>query len=286
MSFYRLLSAGALAVLVSSCAYVDVEDVRGLEPQGSEFSMALFAEYVALADFEVGEYDFGDASKYAARAQTAAGGGDVQPYDPTMWDIGPDFLPDLEDGRARLLAALDGGGREAAPAEAAKAQAMYDCWVEQQEEGHQQEDINRCRGAFELALANVLAAMQPMEEMVEPEPAPEEPAPSKYIIYFGFDVATVAQSAVGVIAEIAGLAQEMQPSKITVQGHADRAGSDDYNLALSAKRAANVAEALVANGIPAEWLEVSEFGESMPLVPTDDGVRNPENRRVEIEFIK
>jgi outer membrane protein OmpA-like peptidoglycan-associated protein len=162
---------------------------------------------------------------------------------------------------------------------------MYDCWVEQQEEGWQIDHINKCRGEFELALANVLKALEPMEAMAEPEPEPEA-APSKFIIYFGFDVADVAESAMGVIAEIAGMASAQGPSKITVQGHADRAGSDDYNLALSAKRAANVAAALEANGVAAGSMEISEFGESVPLVPTDDGVRNPENRRVEIEFIQ
>ncbi|MEX2648139.1 MAG: OmpA family protein [Alphaproteobacteria bacterium] len=286
MNIFRLLGAGALAVLVSSCTYVNIDDVRGLEPQGSDFAKALFAEYVTLADEEVAEYDWDNASKYAAKAQVAAGGEEVGPWDPANFDLPADMMPDFESSRARLLEALDGGGRAAAPAEAAKAQAMYDCWIEEQEEGHQPEDINRCRGAFELALANVMKAMMPMEEMAEPEPAPEEAPPSKFIIYFGFDVAEVAQSAMGVIAEIAGMAAEQGPSKITVQGHADRAGSDDYNLALSAKRAANVAAALEANGVAASTLEVSEFGESAPLVPTDDGVRNPENRRVEIEFVQ
>ncbi|MBM3583301.1 MAG: hypothetical protein FJX36_02435 [Alphaproteobacteria bacterium] len=68
MSFIRLLGAGALAVLVSSCAFVDVDDVRALDPQGSDFAKALFAEYVTLADKSVAEYDFEDASKYAAKA--------------------------------------------------------------------------------------------------------------------------------------------------------------------------------------------------------------------------
>ncbi len=284
MSIVRLLGAGALAVLVSSCSYVNIDDVRGLEPQGSDFAKAQFAEYVTLADEEVAEYDWDNASKYAAKAQVAAGGEEVGPWDPANFGLPADMMPDFESSRARLIEVLDGGGRAAAPAEAAKAQAMYDCWIEEQEEGHQQEDINRCRGAFELALANVMKAMMPMEEMAaEPEP---EPAPAKFIIYFGFDVADVAQSAMGVIAEIAGMAMEQHPGKITVQGHADRAGSDDYNLALSAKRAANVAAALEANGVAASALEVSEFGESTPLVPTDDGVRNPENRRVEIEFVQ
>lgn len=201
------------------------------------------------------------------------------PWEPSAWDLPADMLPDFEDASARLIAALDAGGRAAAPADVAHAQAMYDCWIEQQEEGHQPEDINRCRGAFEPALANVLKAL-------EPAPMAEEMGPVKYIIYFGFDVATTADSAVGVISEIAAAAAEMGPASITVQGHADRAGSDDYNLALSARRAANVAEALAAAGVSSDLMQVSEFGEGAPLVPTDDGVRNPENRRVEIEFIK
>lgn len=285
MSFIRLLGAGALAVLVSSCAYVDVEDVRGLEPQGSDFAKALFAEYVTLADEEVAEYHFDAASWYAAKAQAAAGGEEVLPWEPSAHDLPADLLPEFEDARARLIAALDAGGRTAAPAEAARATAMYDCWIEEQEEGHQPEDINRCRGAFELALANVLKALEPAPEPVAEAPA-EEMGPVKYIIYFGFDVATIADSAMGVISEIAAAAAEMGPAAITVQGHADRAGSDDYNLALSARRAANVAEALAAAGVSGDLMQVSEFGESAPLVPTDDGVRNPENRRVEIEFVK
>ncbi|MGH6717820.1 MAG: OmpA family protein [Alphaproteobacteria bacterium] len=285
MSMVRLLGAGVLAVLVGSCAYVDIDDVRGLEPQGSDFAKALFAEYVTLADEEVAEFDYDNASNYSAKAQIAAGGEDVGPWDPANFDLPADMMEDFVSSRTRLIEALDGGGRTVVPVEAAHAQAMYDCWIEEQEEGHQPNDINRCRGAFELALANVLNALKPAEP--EPEPmAEEEPPPSKFIIYFGFDVSQVAQSAVGVIAEIANLALEAQPSRITVQGHADRAGSDAYNLALSAKRAANVADALVANGVSADLLDVSEFGESMPLVPTDDGVRNPENRRVEIEFVQ
>ena len=285
MSIVRLLGAGALAVLVGSCAYVDINDVRGLEPQGSDFAKALFAEYVTLADEEVAEFDWTNASNYSAKAQLAAGGEEVAPWDPANFDLPADMMEDFQSSRTRLLESLDGGGRTVVPDLAAHAQAMYDCWIEEQEEGHQPNDINRCRGEFELALANVLAALQP-PPAPEPEPMAEEPPPSKFIIYFGFDVSNVAQSAIGVIAEIANMALEGQPSRVTVQGHADRAGSDAYNLALSAKRAANVADALVASGVPAEWLDVSEFGESMPLVPTDDGVRNPENRRVEIEFVQ
>lgn len=286
MKLAYMLSAVAGALLLSNCAYVDVNNVRNMEPQGTDFTKALFTEYVALADFEVGEYDFDDASKYAARARAAGGGEVVQPYVPSEWDIGAEFLPDLESSRVRLLDALDGGGRDVAPVEAAKAQAMYDCWVEQQEEGHQADDIAHCRGEFEYNLGIVVAALKPAEEPVAEAAPAEEEAPMKFIIYFAFDSAVVADSAAGVIGEIASQAASANPSAISVAGHADRAGSDDYNLKLSKARADAVAALLSQDGVSADKLQVSEYGESMPLVQTDDGVPNPENRRVEIEFVQ
>jgi OmpA-OmpF porin, OOP family len=69
-----------------------------------------------------------------------------------------------------------------------------------------------------------------------------------------------------------------------IAGHADRSGTDAYNLALSEQRAQNVARALAARGVPASALDVQGFGESRPRIPTADGVREPQNRRVEITF--
>ena len=54
--------------------------------------------------------------------------------------------------------------------------------------------------------------------------------------------------------------------------------------ALSEQRAQNIARALAARGVPQSALEVQWFGESRPRIPTADGVREPQNRRVEITF--
>jgi outer membrane protein OmpA-like peptidoglycan-associated protein len=67
-----------------------------------------------------------------------------------------------------------------------------------------------------------------------------------------------------------------------VTGHADRAGPDSYNMALSMRRADAVKAVLVREGVPANQIAVVARGESQPLVPTADGVREPQNRRVEI----
>ena len=65
-------------------------------------------------------------------------------------------------------------------------------------------------------------------------------------------------------------------------GHADRSGSAQYNQRLSQRRADVVAAELVRNGVNRSDIGVSAYGESRPLVPTADGVREPQNRRVEI----
>ena len=67
-------------------------------------------------------------------------------------------------------------------------------------------------------------------------------------------------------------------------GHADRSGSPAYNQGLSQRRAQNVAAELVRLGVQREAISVQAFGESRPLVATADGVREMQNRRVEIAF--
>ncbi len=71
-------------------------------------------------------------------------------------------------------------------------------------------------------------------------------------------------------------------SRIAVTGHADRSGADAYNMALSQRRANAVRDALVRAGVPANRITTTARGESQPLVPTADGVREPQNRRAEI----
>ncbi|MSP83259.1 MAG: OmpA family protein [Alphaproteobacteria bacterium] len=285
MKLSRFLLSGALALLLANCAYVDIDNVRGMEPQGTDFTKALFAEYVTLADEEVAEFDWDNAGMYASKAQVVGGGEAILPNDPANHELPADMMGDFNDGRARLIAALDAGARDIIPVDAAHAQAMYDCWIEEQEEGHQPEDIARCKNAFWGSLAVIEAAIKPAPEMAAEEPMEEPAWPGPYIIYFGFDRDDIAESATSVISEIAAQIAAAGPSKVTVYGHTDRAGSDDYNLDLSRRRADNVAAALAGAGVSGDLLEIMEFGESTPLVPTDDGVRNPENRRVEITLV-
>jgi outer membrane protein OmpA-like peptidoglycan-associated protein len=73
-------------------------------------------------------------------------------------------------------------------------------------------------------------------------------------------------------------------TSVRLEGHADRSGRASYNQALSERRAANTRAYMVGKGIPDGVIATQGFGEDRPLVETADGVREPQNRRVEIFF--
>lgn len=102
------------------------------------------------------------------------------------------------------------------------------------------------------------------------------------IVFFEFDSAAAPIEAMETIDFVAGNVAACGWPGFTVAGHADRAGSDSYNDALSLRRAQAVAALMESRGIDAGMITVSAFGESAPRVATPDGERNPQNRRVEV----
>jgi len=124
------------------------------------------------------------------------------------------------------------------------------------------------------------AAPPPLAAVVTPPPARE--AARTYLVFFDWDRADLTDRARQVIAEAAQATTRVQVTRIQVNGYTDRSGTPRYNQGLSVRRAQNVANELVRLGVPRSAISVRGFGESNPLVPTADGVREPQNRRVEI----
>ncbi|NKE48065.1 OmpA family protein [Roseomonas frigidaquae] len=115
--------------------------------------------------------------------------------------------------------------------------------------------------------------------------APPAAAPQvarTYLVFFDFDRADLTDRARQIIGEAATNSQSVGTTRIEVSGHADRSGTPQYNQRLSERRAAAVAAELERRGVPRAAMAIQAFGESRPLVPTADGVREPQNRRVEI----
>ena len=122
---------------------------------------------------------------------------------------------------------------------------------------------------------------QPATAAVAP-PAPQQAAPPSFMVFFDFDRSDLSAQAQGTIQQAANAYKTKGSARVTATGHADKSGPDAYNMALSLRRANTVKDALVRNGVPATAISVVGRGESMPLVQTADGVREPQNRRVEI----
>lgn len=115
-----------------------------------------------------------------------------------------------------------------------------------------------------------------------PAPAPAPSAPSNYLVFFDWNQATITPVAHDIIVRAAGAAKNGQKARIDLTGHTDRSGTDAYNMKLSMARAEAVKTELARQGISADIVTVSAKGEADPLVKTDDGIREPQNRRVEI----
>ncbi len=125
----------------------------------------------------------------------------------------------------------------------------------------------------------------PIPVVAAPPPPPAPPAPElarSYLVFFDWNSSAVTAEAASIIGEAAKAARQLAVTRVELTGHADRSGSTAYNQQLSEKRGAAVKNALVQLGVPADQITVVGKGEASPLVPTADGVREPQNRRVEI----
>ena len=119
-------------------------------------------------------------------------------------------------------------------------------------------------------------------QAVAAAPAPMAPQAPSFMVFFDWDRSDLSQQALTTIRQAAGSYKTKGSARITATGHTDKSGPDDYNMALSLRRANTVKDALVREGVPATAISVTGRGESQPLVQTADGVREPQNRRVEI----
>ncbi len=113
-------------------------------------------------------------------------------------------------------------------------------------------------------------------------PAALPAATRTYLVFFDWDRAELSEHARQIIANAAENVPRVQVTRIAVNGYTDTSGSPGYNQELSLRRARAVAAELVRDGVPRDLIAIQGFGATHLLVPTGPGVREPQNRRVEI----
>ena len=111
-------------------------------------------------------------------------------------------------------------------------------------------------------------------------PAPQ-PART-YLVFFDWDRADLTARARQIVAEAAQNASRVQVTRIEVNGYTDTSGTPHTTRACRSAAPARVQAELVRDGVPASAIDIHGYGETHLLVPTGPGVREPQNRRVEI----
>jgi OOP family OmpA-OmpF porin len=130
------------------------------------------------------------------------------------------------------------------------------------------------------------------EEPPPPPPAPTPPPPvvKQRIILrgvnFDFDKSTIRRDAAEILEEAARILREDPEVRVSVDGHTDARGTDQYNDRLSERRAQAVVDYLARLGVPPSRLQAQGFGESRPVATNDTDEGRAENRRVELNVIR
>jgi OOP family OmpA-OmpF porin len=284
-----LAFAGIFAMGLAACSS-DGDEMAA----GSPFTQALAKNYTDLASQAASlpadpaaESSFWDifgsddsssdllAKAFTAKAEMAQAGTEPEP------EAAPD--QNATAIRARLTRAV-AAGKDQFPEQAARAQADYDCWVLYGTVPSAAAAAQACKTSLDSSLVRLETAARPAPPPAPapvPEPAPA-PVSNDFTVYFDFDSWTLKAEQLKVLDNVIAAARTGGQTNITIVGHTDTSGSNEYNQHLSVRRANVVVEALVQMGARKPAIHASGVGETDLAVQTEDNVKEAKNRRTVI----
>lgn len=262
-----------LAISLTSCTSISKLDRMSIS--GNDFNSSLAQNYRSLANYEANQDDWVSAYRYANKGLAAKKGKKVLPTEVSKC-MHPTNKSELVEGRAQLMSFLTESNKMSMPKRAADAQAYFDCWVEESNEGWQIDRINLCKNGFVTSLNQQVQHSKNMTVEI-PEDA----------IYFELNSTKLGNDEQKVISNIADNIKTQNNVKLVkVKGYADTTGSNQYNYKISKQRAEVVKGALVKQGVHNNLLKTEAFGQSHLAVPTADNTAEKRNRRVEVDIVK
>ena len=220
--------------------------------------------------------DYTDTIFHAQRASAVAAGQTVVPQPTSERVLTPEHAAELSEARARYMAVAQGEPGQRLPAVAGRTMADYDCWIEQQEENFQPDDIAACRDAFYAGLAELEA---PVVEEVDVISLSSD-------VLFEFDKYDIRPEFTADLDAAADMLLANPDVTVRIDGHTDSIGTEEYNQGLSERRANAVADYLEAKGVSRDRMTVAGFGETQPVASNDTAEGRAQNRRVDIDLIQ
>jgi len=272
--FSKSLKCGFIVTLfaMTGCAEYHKRVLEDTPARECKFTSALAKQYEELGKFEQDiMYDEYSADYYYRKAIRSKEGYCVGPTILENWDMHADKIPELAKARDHLMLLLRLGARNVAPEATAYAQAHFDCWVEQQAEGWQKDDIAWCRSEFYKSISEVELQLMGGIHHVMP----------KSMILFEKNSSHLTPESIELIKDIAHHEKAMKHHRrILLVGRTDRVGDSKHNKELARHRAMMVKKVLVQNGVSAHLISIKAAGETAgPKV-------DAHNRRVDVIFLE
>jgi outer membrane protein OmpA-like peptidoglycan-associated protein len=167
----------------------------------------------------------------------------------------------------------------------------YDCWLEQLEENWQIEDIKKCKLKFLNNYNEIIKLVANTSKSVSKEKVSSSKAKKdktskekfKITVFFNYDKFNLSNNELIKLNEVITASNKFKDQSITIIGHTDTKGSDNYNLILSNKRANFIKKYLQSKNIINNII-TKGLGEKSPLVDTGDNKLEEKNRRAQIIF--
>ncbi|MBT9550505.1 MAG: OmpA family protein [Hydrogenophaga sp.] len=134
------------------------------------------------------------------------------------------------------------------------------------------------KGELEQALSSEAEVRERYPVLLALQPPP----PQRYTLNFQPGTSDLTPESMSRLDTILAAARARSGGEIVIVGHTDRQGAADANDALSLRRANAIRDVLVSRGFKTELIDPVGRGEREPVVPTEDDVPEPRNRRAEL----
>ena len=292
-----------ITLFTSNCAYHKIEKLQEMPKSDNKFSNALSDAYLNFALSEMNDMqDDIDAAYFADKGINARNNIKVPPEEINNWDIDKKYVEEANNKRDEIINLSNSKFLISHPETIAKAQLGFDCWLEQLEEGWQDQHIEKCYNMMNNNINKIMDIVkndkdkqnftsspnisseeaEQIKEVKEIKRIVDKDIKQKFEIYFPHDVYKLDFNLQSKLNDILKKYGHVENTFYEIIGHTDASGTKEYNLILSKLRANAVKQFLLQKGLSAFKISTFYFGESKPKIKTNDGVKEQQNRRVEI----
>lgn len=253
-----------------------------------DFNSYLASRYLTYSKVKLEQNNQNKSEYFARKGLDASKGKEVEPEQVNKWFLDDKDTDELLRERFRLLTFKTEENKQHIAEQLATLQFLYDCWIDQASTKLFMSNIGNCRKQY-YGLSDEIEVYQNNLRIIEkkkqnPYTDYSNEIQNEFEVYFGFNSYELDAESKIVILKSAETINSMQNDYVVfIEGHADRVGNLDYNLALAHKRALAVKNELTKIGVPRNAIKVTSKGNKDPKVITKKGVKSRNNRRVTIK---